>query len=105
MDTVLFRRFTFRPVAFHAILRSQTEREAALADFELHAARIRVCVGLAALAGVGCGISGQPVLEVGVVCADMNQQFFLIETDSRDFLAFSPANTQHTQPLRFIPIT
>lgn len=102
MDTVLFRRFTFRPVVFHAILRSQTEREAALADFELHATRVQICVGLEALAGLICGISGLPVLEVGVVAADMNQQFFLIETDFRDFLAFSPENTQ---PLRFIPIT
>ena len=45
----------------------QTEREPSLADFKLHAARFRVCVGLAALAGVSCGIGGQPVLEVGVV--------------------------------------
>ena len=53
---------------FLAVWGGQTERETPLADFKLHAARVRVCVGLAALAGVRCGIGGQPVLEVGVVC-------------------------------------
>ena len=57
----------------------QTERETPLADHKLHAARVRVCVGLAALTGVGCGIGGQPVLEVGVVCANIDQRLFLVK--------------------------
>ena len=56
--------------AFLAVWGGQTEREPPLADFKLHAARVRVCVGLAALAGVSCGVGGQPVLEGGVVGAD-----------------------------------
>ena len=70
--SVLFRRFACRLAVFLAVWCGQTEREAPLADFKLHAARVRVCVGLAALAGVSCGIGGQPVLEVGVVGADMD---------------------------------
>lgn len=57
---------------FLAVWGGQTERETPLADFKLHAARVRVCVGLAALAGVSCGVGGQPVLEGGVVGADMD---------------------------------
>ena len=56
--------------AFLAVWGGQTEREPPLADFKLHAARVRVCVGLAALAGVSCGVGVQPVLEGGVVGAD-----------------------------------
>ena len=56
--------------AFLAVWGGQTERETPLADFKLHAARVRVCVGLAALAGVSCGVGVQPVLEGGVVGAD-----------------------------------
>ena len=55
---------------FLVVWGGQTERETPLADFKLHAARVRVCVGLAALAGVSCGVGGQPVLEGGVVGAD-----------------------------------
>ena len=50
----------------------QTEREAPLADFKLHAARFGVCVGLAALVGVLSGVGGKPFLQVGVVGADMD---------------------------------
>jgi len=67
---VFLRRFTCYPPAFLAVWGGQTEREPPLADFKLHAARVRVCVGLAALAGVSCGVGGQPVLEGGVVGAD-----------------------------------
>ena len=56
--------------AFLAVWGGQPKGEAPLADFKLHAARVRVCVGLAALAGVSCGVGGQPVLEGGVVGAD-----------------------------------
>ena len=67
---VFLRCFTCHPAAFLAIWGGQTEREPPLADFKLHAARVRVCVGLAALAGVSCGVGVQPVLEGGVVGAD-----------------------------------
>ena len=81
MNAALFRRFTCRPAAFLAVWGGQTERETPLADHKLHAARVRVCVGLTALAGVSCGIGSQPVLEVGVVCADEDGGFFLVKVD------------------------
>ena len=67
---VFFRCFAGGPAAFLAVWGGQTERETPLADHKLHAARVRVCVGLAALAGVSCGVGVQPVLEGGVVGAD-----------------------------------
>ena len=48
IHTILLRRHACRPAAFLAVWSGQTEREAPLADFKLHAARVRVCVGLAA---------------------------------------------------------
>ena len=48
MNAALFRRFAGGSPAFCAVWRGQTEREAPLADFKLHAARFGVCVGLAA---------------------------------------------------------
>ena len=74
MNAVLFRRFACRLAAFLAVWGGQTEREAPLCNIKLHAARFRVCVGLAALAGVSCGIGGQPVLEVGVVGTEMDNR-------------------------------
>ena len=59
--------------SFLAVWGGQTERETPLADFKLHAARVRVCVGLAALVRVSYGVGGQPVLEVDVVGADMGK--------------------------------
>ena len=67
---VFLRRFTCYPPTFLAVWGGQPKGEAPLADFKLHAARVRVCVGLAALAGVSCGVGVQPVLEGGVVGAD-----------------------------------
>ena len=67
---VFLRRFTCYPPAFLAVWGGQPKGEVPLADFKLHAARVRVCVGLAALAGVSCGVGVQPVLEGGVVGAD-----------------------------------
>ena len=64
-----------RPLpAFLAVWCGQTEREASFLNLKLHAARFGVCVGLLALAGVSCGIGGQPVLEVGVVGTDMDNR-------------------------------
>ena len=82
----LFRRLACCPAAFCAVWGGQPKGETPLADHKLHAARVRVCVGLTALAGVGCGIGGQPVLEVGVVGADIDQRFFFRQTK---FLWFS----------------
>ena len=76
---VFLRRLACRPAAFCAVWGGQPKGELPLADFKFHAARVRVCVGLAALAGVSCGIGGQPVLEVGVVCADIDQRLFLVK--------------------------
>ena len=87
MNTALFRRLARRPAAFCAVWGSQPKGEPPLADFKLHTACVRVCVGLTALAGVRCGIGGQPVLEVGVVCANIDQRLFLVEADFRNFLA------------------
>ena len=79
MNAALFRRHARCPAAFLAVWGGQPKGEPPLADFKLHAARVRVCVGLAALAGVSCGIGGQPVLEVGVVGADMDKGVFLVK--------------------------
>ena len=70
--------------AFLAVWGGQTEREAPLCNLKLHAARVRVCVGLAALVGVLSGIGGQPVLEVGVVGADMDKRVFLVKPNIGD---------------------
>ena len=62
--------------------------------------RVRVCVGLAALTGVGCGIGGQPVLEVGVVGADMDKGVFLVKPNiSGLFLLRKPCSHK----LSFLP--
>ena len=100
MNAALFRRLACRPAAFCAVWRGQTERETPLANHKLHAARFRVCVGLAALAGVSCGIGGQPVLEVGVVCADMDKGVFLVKPNiSGLFLLRKPCSHK----LSFLP--
>ena len=65
--------------SFLAVWGGQTEREAPLADFKLHAARFGVCVGLAALVGVLSGVGGKPFLQVGVVGADMDKWVFLVK--------------------------
>ena len=79
MNAALFRRFACCPAAFLAVWGGQPKGEPPLADFKFHAARVRVCVGLAALAGVSSGIGGQPVLEVGVVGANMDKGVFLVK--------------------------
>ena len=58
-----FRRFTGGSPAFLAVWGGQAEREAAFLNIKLHAARFRVCVGLAAHIGVLLGIGGKPLLD------------------------------------------
>ena len=58
MNAALFRCFTGCSPAFLAVWGGQTEREAPLCNIKLHAARVRVCVGLAALVGVLSGVGG-----------------------------------------------
>ena len=65
-------RFAGGVPPFFAVWGGQTERETPLADHKLHAARVRVCVGLAALVGVLPGVDGKPLFLVGVVGADMD---------------------------------
>ncbi len=79
MNTALFRRLACCSSASLAVWSGQPEREASLFNLKFLAARVRVCIGLAALAGVGCGIGGQPVLEAGVVGADIDQRLFLVK--------------------------
>ena len=55
-------RFAGGVPPFFAVWGGQTKREPPLADFKLHAARVRVCVGLAALVGVLSGVGGKPLL-------------------------------------------
>ena len=62
MNAALFCRFAGGSPAFLSVWGGQTERETPLCNLKLHTARVRVCVGLAALAGVRCGVGGQPPL-------------------------------------------
>jgi hypothetical protein len=57
-----FRRFTGGSPAFLSVWGGQTERETPLCNLKLHAARVRVCVSLAALVGVLSGVGGKPLL-------------------------------------------
>ena len=59
MNAALFRRHACRPAAFLAIRCGQPKGEPPLADFKFHAARVRVCVGLAALVRVLSGVGGK----------------------------------------------
>ena len=72
IHTILLCRFAGSSPAFFAVWGGQTERETPLADFKLHAARFLVLVGQLADRRVAAAVCGQPVLEVGVVCADMD---------------------------------
>ena len=64
---------------FLAVWGGQTEREAAFLNVKLHAARFRVCVGLTAYIGVLLDVGGKPLLQGGVVGADMDQRLFLVK--------------------------
>ena len=86
MNAALFRRFACRPAAFLSVWGGQPEGDPSLLNFKLHTARVRVCIGLAALVGVLCGVDGQPVLEAGVVGADVDQRFFFVKPNFCGFL-------------------
>ena len=74
MNTVLFCLFACRPAAFCAVWGGQPKGEPPLADFEFHAACVRVCVGLAAALRVLCRKCCQPLFEIGVVGLDFNDE-------------------------------
>ena len=79
MNAALFRRLACRPAAFCAVWDGQAKGETPLADFKFHAARVRVCVGLLADRRVAAAVSKQPLLQVGVVGADMDKGVFLVK--------------------------
>ena len=81
MNTALFRRHACRPAAFLTVRCGQTERKPSLADFKLHAARVRVIVRQLAGGRIFAAVLGQPVPEVGVVGADIDGGFFLVKVD------------------------
>ena len=59
MNAALFRCLACRPAAFLAVWGGQPKGEPPLADFKFHAARVRVCIGLAALVRVLSGVGGK----------------------------------------------
>ena len=79
MNAALFRCLACRPAAFCAVWGGQPKGEPPLADFKFHAARVRVCVGLLADRRVAAAVSKQPLLQVGVVGADMDKGVFLVK--------------------------
>ena len=74
MNTVLFCLFACRPAAFCDVWGGQPKGELPLADFKFHAARVRVCVGLAAALRVLCRKCCQPLFEISVVGLDFNDE-------------------------------
>ena len=62
-----------------AVWGGQTERETAFLNVKLHAARFRVCVGLAARTGVLLGVGRKPFLQGSVMGADMDKRVFLVK--------------------------
>ena len=73
MNAALFRCFAGCSPVFLAVWGGQTERETPLADFKLHAARVRVIARQLADGRVFAAVSKQPLLQVGVVGADMDK--------------------------------
>ena len=74
MNAALFRRLACRLAAFLAVWGGQAKGEPPLADFKFHAARVRVCVGLAAALRVLCRKCCQPLFEISVVGLDFNDE-------------------------------
>ena len=59
INAALFSCLACRPAAFLAVWGGQPKGEPPLADFKFHAARVRVCIGLAALVRVLSGVGGK----------------------------------------------
>ena len=76
---VFLRRLACRPAPFCAVWCGQPKGEPSLADHKLHAARVRVIVRQLAGGRIFAAVCGQPVLEVGVVGADMDKGVFLVK--------------------------
>ena len=74
-----FRRFAGGSPAFLAVWGGQTERETPLCNIKLHAARVRVCVGLAADRRITAAVCKQTLFQGGVVGADMDKGVFLVK--------------------------
>ena len=87
-EIALICLFTSIFPALLAVWRGQAEGQSALADGELHAARVWVCIQLTALAGVLRGIGSKAVFQVGIVGTDMDKSIFFIKGNLRDFLHF-----------------
>ena len=101
MHAALFRCFACRSAAFLTIRCGQAERKPSLADFKLHAARFRVCVGLLTDRRVATAVSKQLILQVGVVGADMDKGAFLVKIDfSGLFLLGKPCSDASS----FLPV-
>ena len=76
---VSFCVFTCRLSAFLTVWGGQAERKASLLNVKLHAASIGVCIDLTALSWILSRISGKPLLQVGVVGADIDGRVFLVK--------------------------
>ena len=70
MNVVLLCLFACRPAPFFTVWGGQPKGEPPLADFKFLAARVRVCVDLAAALRVLCRKCRQPLFEIGVVGLD-----------------------------------
>ena len=64
---------------FLVVWGGQTERETPLCNIKLHAARVRVCVGLAADRRITAAVCKQTLFQGGVVGADMDKGVFLVK--------------------------
>ncbi|HIT01796.1 MAG TPA: hypothetical protein IAC21_03115 [Candidatus Enterenecus merdae] len=74
--------------AFLAVWGGQTKRESAFLHVKLHAARFQAAAGLAARAGVLLCIGGKPLLQGGIVGADMDKGGLSRQTKQRQCLLF-----------------
>ena len=87
IHTVLLCRFACRLTTLLAVWCCQPKREPSLLNFEFHTACFRVSIDTLTLFRKLHSVIGQPILEVGVVSTNMNQQIFFIEVDLCGFLA------------------
>ena len=83
---VLLCRFACRLTPFLAVWRGQPEREPSFLDIKLHTACFRVSIDTSTLFRKLHSVIGQPILEVSIVGADINQWILFIEVDLCRFL-------------------